>query len=82
MEDFMLRLSPHANYKNQKTTIRKFIESMDLNLGTYLDKIKGLQLNITEFINEEAIRLSNLSLSKNIKIQLIIMLINYFNHYQ
>jgi hypothetical protein len=82
MEDFMMRLTPHANYKDKKTTVRKFIESMDVNLGTYVYKINDLQHGITEFINEEAIRLSNLSLSKNIKIQLIIMLINYFNYYQ
>ena len=82
MEDFMKKLKPHAIYKDQKLTIRKFIESMDVNLGTYVYKINDLQHGITEFINDEAIRLSNLSLSKNIKIQLIIMLINYFNHYQ
>jgi hypothetical protein len=82
MEDFMTKLKPHAKFRDQKTTIRSFIESMDLNLGTYSDKINDLQYGITEFINDEAIRLSNLSLSKNIKIQLIIMLINYFNHYQ
>jgi hypothetical protein len=82
MEDFMMRLTPPANYKDKKTTVKKFIESMDVNLGTYVYKINDLQHGITKFSNDEAIRLSNLSLSKNIKIQLIIMLINYFNHYQ
>jgi hypothetical protein len=69
-------------YRQQKKKIGSIIDQLDTNMGPIQDKLKALQYGITEFINEEDIRLSNLSLSKNIKLQLIIMLINYFYHYQ
>jgi hypothetical protein len=69
-------------YRQQKKKIGSIIDQLDTNMGPIQDKMKALQYGITEFINEEDIRLSNLSLSKNIKLQLIIMLINYFYHYQ